>query len=384
MAWPITKVNQAMTGASSWPSLLFLMIEDMIATGWRVLGSGDGLAAFENTGQTGGGSGVGTGGGYHVINQAGAGANGMSNQTFNVGSSWIRLASPLGAAVYREYLWVLDFRSGILLDDWRLLTTLDNPGFNSGGSAQTAPVAASSHFALAGNQVLAGTSTDFRAWRPSTVPSTMHWILGDVNEEFSFIMITTRGGANAVFSCWGLDQIVNAQPGSNPPTTDDPDPHIHIVGHTTAGGNSQDCFAFRGRMYDSLFNNTQGRFEDVTGSHNGGIFASSFLGEAQPSSPIGGHYQYAFSMYEEGATDFSFGSLGALPFVGKFGERPNNFIMRSEPIPRTYKGFTRGRLLRQATRVPGSPEVWEDDTGQRRLNIQGITIPWHPTEGFSA
>lgn len=383
--FPTREVNRLIgTGISTdFPLVLFQLLDDMVALGWRVFGSGDGLSLFSNQGQTAGGEDPGNPWGtWSVIRSGGAGANGLSNQAFNVGSAWVRLRTPADAAVQREYLWILDFRSGISLADWRLLTTRDASGFDTGADADTAPVAAG-HVALAGNQVAQAAATDFRTWIPSGTGNLVHWILGDKDDEYAFIWFSVRSTDLGVWGVWGLDQISPAFPGSAPPGTEDPDPFYHLISHAASSFMSYDWADGATIGRSDIGSLSSIRVEDYTGTQGPerGLIASAFLGEPGPP-PEAGHYPVAIGPPAEGDLTSWLGQIGISPGLGR-GYVTNAIpVLKAATVPRFFKGFSRGRLIRASSfgsAIPNTVSDASQPTDQQtraRFGDIGFSIPW--------
>ena len=399
MAYFPTRVPNTLAGGTGisidFPLVLFELLDDMVAIGWRILGSSDHSTGFENTGQTGGGS-VDPGnpwGAFSVIRSGGAGANGMANATFNVGSCWIRLATPSDAAVYREYLWTLDYGSGISVGDWRLETTMDLSGFNTGGTINLRPTGIDS-IALAGNQVatLPGSppSTDFRTWIPSATGNYSHWVLGDVDDEYSFIYLNRRATDEGVWGVWGLDQISPVLGGTNPPTTNDPDPHYHLISHLSSNGSSFDCFDTTGGAGRSDIGTSGLRVEDFTGTQQVErlIVASILLGESGPPAEAG-HYQMALGQIIEGDGSASLAALGTSPGFNTGYSTNAVPVLKQAVAPAFFKGFARGRLIRNVSFNQAIPNTTIDtslplaEQTRARFGNMGLSIPWPNGAGIS-
>lgn len=379
--FPTRVVNQV--GLGTFDEVLFELIDDMVALGWRVFGSGDGLALFSNEGQTAGGEDAGNPWGtWSVIRGFGAGANNLGNATFNVGSAWLRLRTPSDALVQREYLFTLDFRTGLSLNDWRLQTTRDPAGFDTGATANTAPTGIDA-IALAGYQILQASSADFRTWIPSGAGNPHSWILGDKDDEYSFIYMNIRSSDDGVWGVWGLDQVVPVFPGSNPPATEDPDPHYHLISHASSSGNSFD-WADRVSSGRSDLSALSGiKIENYAGTQGPerGLIASMFFGEPGPPADAG-HYQVAFGHHAEGDLTSDLADIGVMPAVGK-GLSVNGIpIMKAAVAPRFQKGFARGRLIRGSSFGSSVPDTLVDASlaleqqTRARFGDMGISIPW--------
>ena len=91
MAYPIYRTFRD-SDRDTFYNDMFQWKEDMVTTGWRILGSGDG-SAFSNTGQ-GAGTGTGSGGSFDHITVA----TDLDCSSNGGNHAWIRFATPSAAA----------------------------------------------------------------------------------------------------------------------------------------------------------------------------------------------------------------------------------------------------------------------------------------------
>jgi hypothetical protein len=377
MAW-LFNVNNA---NATWTVSLFDMIEDMITQGWLVLGSGDGLLAYENTGDTDGSTGSGSGGGYHVLTHSGSGANGMANQTLNVGSSWVRLRAPVDSLNPNlEYLWELSWRASMDFDSWRLMISIDGDGFDSGGDADTAPIAVD-QVSLAGNQVKQGTTADFRVWvSDEATASNTHWVVGGVDEDYAFYIFITRYANNSIFGAWGLDPVTVLNPGA-PGDPPDPDPHIHLACHhadATPNDNFWNVLVNWGMV--EVDQNTTERVESMTGAEGPAAGCYAFWGKGKnPPDAATGLYTVALCQLYFGATGsfrraisdmYPLDADGVVSYYsGNVYMRPNKDLTHA-----FWKGVSKGDLFMM---TESSGFVVDDDVNSNsRLRRSGMSIPW--------
>ena len=357
---------------------LFDMIEDMITQGWLIVGSGDGLAAFENTGQTAGLGGGGSGGGFHVFTTGGSGALGMDNGSDFVNGAWVRIKAPVGSNFANlEYLWSRDTTS----NDWRLMASVDGTGFDSGGAAAVSPVAAD-QVSLAGNQVRQASSADFRTWIPSGGGVHDHWAVGDASEDYGFVMFNLRVSDEGVWGVWGLDPCGSLPPGSSPPVTIDPLPFVHLMSHASGSGSSFDAFD-TATLFGWYFptGGSAERIEDMVGANgpDRGVFAHFGFGESGPPA-FAGLYSVAPMIGGQGGagerwtqsvgpdlTSTKQVHLAAAQYIRCDISNTTNF----------YKGT--GRLLGHTRE---STAQVDDDGTEARFKRSGTSVPWPLATGF--
>lgn len=389
--FPTREPNRIFDGGveGTFAQALFALISDMVLQrGWRVLGSGDGTGAFENQGQTsGGGADPGNPlGSFCVIRNGLSGANGLNTYGSVTEGSWIRLATPLDALVQREYLWARGAATTDIGDHFRLLTTSPTIGgsiFDAGASALLPPTQPAGSISLAGYQVRQGNASDGRIFLPSGGGVHHHWILGDKDDEYAFLFFNVRPADRETWGLWGLDQIIDPNPGSaggGSAVTRDPDPNYHLISHSSSSSSSFG-YTSPNSLNRSDFGSIDGRIEDsVDTTVERGLIASFGFGES-PVPAAAGHYYFAYTRAAE-LTNGIISDIGTQTMIGRLidGRFGQGLLKAAEP-PRLWKGFARGRLLRRTSfdaneLITISDGSLPTDEQTRALMKRGYSIPW--------
>lgn len=400
----ISKNNVAVAenALNDFPSLvLFDLMEDMIASGWRVLGSGD-CVSFENQGQTSGSSGSGSGGGFDVITSGDGvqgsdvshtegGLNNADESPTFAGASWRRLASPEDYDGYVELLFWRSFHANQAGDRWTLYQATTDQAFNSDGDAFRAPVdfTKKNFIAIMGTRVPSAEPTGGDGekgdvtWVPGNGGSHNHWFIGDKDEDYDFVYYNNRG-ADSNVDMFQLFGRVRTSPNTLPDGSDDPDPFATLkLGKTSRGtisglqDNEADIFEVntgitlpeRMEYTDSapsdgclipvsygLGTNWAGR-----GTYPGNILrwdggdANMMESLATTKDPITNSHQILFN-----------------PLIGRTG--PDT---QQDLIVRFIKGSIKNKILGLTTIYYESPKIENDPaTGESRLNWGFLSLPW--------
>lgn len=381
----------------------FWFMEDLIAQGWQVLGSGDGFT-FENQGQTGGGSGTGSGGGYHLFTQAPAiqtpsswianawsNVNGFPN---NLGASWIRMAPPADSGNTREFIFQLQWAANQGTGHTVMIAT-SRPGvtFSSGATAWRSPDPV-------GGVAISLAEIDSRydpdaavnranAMVPNVAAAVVHWVIGDATRDYDFMIYSNRtNGVGNLFGAFGMLRLTDA----NPLGTDS-DPYLIIATLESSGGNTSDDFAGGQpflRAQDTSPN--PARFEDRTGGSSGQsdtLYATYGLGDADAiAANLDGHYSVCalpLSSQDGGGVDrisiqngndfeLAKGKRMVLPdiAIGRFGDAAAGVDHRF------FKGYVKNDILRWALPSQQPPKVIQKlgDPDSARLNWTNFSILW--------
>lgn len=403
---------------------------DLIAQGWRVLGSGD-TYSFENTGQTDGSTGTGPGGGFDVITSAAGGEHngggggdtrvvgGLGNiwgfpyTDGKAGSSWRRIATPVGAEHYREYLishqW--KFNQNTSRHYWVVYLARDAATFNANGSPTDLPLPADEtlYVCLAGRQnpsaTGAGSSQD-----PAAVPffcgaaGYAHWFIGDAGDDFDFLFWTTRTSERSIFRMFGQLRLVNTfaeQIGKV-----DDDPYLYVCAGTTSDSGSIDIgrsagFCFRHEQPNNF--EPKARLEDrqtanqqysSQGGGQGIGYASWGRWTVDPEPDLGTFSVTFWSTLPVGNTTFAAladildgphaDGKSLVLFNPVVGRATNEAVSELE----FYKGQVKGRLIGLTGRFDDPSEL-EDETGPngastgRRLSAGYLHLLWKDNTGYS-
>lgn len=392
-------VNRRVSTAGS-PIIMFNFVRDLISRGWRVLGSGD-VNSFENTGQTAGATGTGLGGGYDVITACASTVDRTStwtsghwsNAVTNTGGSWWRIKTPADAPVQREFVFQTPGSSTAVIDA-NVLIRVSLAGFTGNDATASTPPTATDRLNLVGTQSDAGgTGTGYGLLGGTAAASSIaHWAIGDLSENYAFYFVASCASVtvgNREGGLFAFDTVINPWQGSNPPATNDPDPYYYLL--SSVAGNLANTAATWSTDV-AIVSTPTGRLEDRAGTamptDTARCIASMYLGESGPPATAG-HYVMGLSTPSDATSSFAgaSGPLGnfAPDLIGKTAIF--NVMSISRPgasVGKGIKGFASGNLIRMFSRVTGETVVFEDQTGQRWVNIGGIALRWHPTEPVAA
>jgi hypothetical protein len=381
-------------------SVFFDFMEDLIAQGYRVLGSGDGNT-FENDDETAGATGTGTGGGYHLFTQAltidtsspwpaenWGNVNGFPN---NLGASWIRFATPTGAVAKREFVFQIQWRSNPGTGYTVMIAMCKGTQkFNTGATAWQPPDV-NTGAAL----VLAEVNPTYDPTFPLNVANALvpsaagvcHWIIGDATKDFDFLFLSNRtNGTGFLFASFGLLRTV-APPGLL--ATPDPDPYVVVCTMESGGGNTSDDFAGSNsflRPEDTGGN--LDRYEDRTGGSSGTpgtLYATYGLDDSDAiAAGLDGTYSVAclrLSVQDSGGiqgvqtgftSDPATQKSLVIPTVGigRFGDA-------AAITHRFLKGYLKNDLLWFHTRGDTPPKVEAGPTpAEARLSWTNFSVLW--------
>lgn len=388
---------------TEWPAIFFAFVEDLIAQGWRVLGSGDGLS-FENDGQTAGSSGSGSGGGYHLFTSSSGvvvtsnwSAGNWGNINSSQGACWIRVASPADAEHYIEYLFQMSsssYHHNFLAIDY----CRDQQRFDSGASAWVRP-SVSSGIALSLVRSLYGwvadPSTLAQHYHPCLAPSGTghsHWYIGDASEDYDFLLWVSRDDASTlgeVFSAFGrLRTTLGLSRSDGSP---DPDPYIHFVDFVNGGGNSTHNFKSDGVIFRTEYTVALGpeRLEDRDGSgglESGGLMASYGLGDPGVPPSVQRHYAVGIMIPTPAVNNDDPGTehIGLDRATGDF------IVDLSVKVARTnedddvsftfHKGYIKNRVIGLVYPSRAAPVVTRNGTDDYRVAWGALSLPWGAAE----
>lgn len=428
------RLNNAMAAASfggpngPWIQTWHTFLNDLIARGWRVLGSGD-TYTYENTGQTAGSTGTGPGGGYDVITSAAGGEhNGGGGSDTRVvgglgncygfpytdglaGASWRRIATPVGATHYREYLFTHQwkFNQNTSRHIVNVYLARDATTFNALGTAQRPPlpVDSSLYVCLAGNQnpFHSGTGSSATPAGAAFGPGAAgyaHWFIGDSSQDFDFLFWTTRSTEQSIFRMFGqlrLTRTLADQIGEV-----DKDPYLYISTGSSSDSGSIDV----GRGTNYFFRVANPNNFDPTARVESRSTTNQQYGE---QGALEGLF-ISYGLYESGDAPFAGTYSGAVWFntpVGSSSPADPTSVMGGATVdgkslvmfnpmvgratneaiggPEFFKGYIKGDLLAITTRFD-DPTQLEDETGPngsstgRRLSAGYLHLLWEDNTAY--
>ncbi len=359
---------------SSPENVMYQWLEHMIDTGFRVMGSSNGLT-YENYGQTSGTTGTGSGGGYHVITGAGQ----LIAATAGVGAPWIRLATPEDATHYREWCIQVKYISSVTATEWRIEVSRDGTGFDSGGSKNYMPVAADGLAFGHERPVRATHADDYSNIFSSTNYDTCFaWTIGDADENYDwFVWSWPIRTAAALYSGWGCVKVTLPFPGNGADT----DPFVYIYFWEAAYGTPSYATT---NVLTRFAAGSDTKQEGLATSAQVGCFSSFHYGEVDQ-----GTYQVGFSKqvsYDTGTTTSLIDEIGQLTAADVSYHGPS-VVMKNNTSRTTnfIKGYYGGALLKQGYNTLTQPHLVKDaDTGVWYANFCGQLIAWATRRGILA
>ena len=229
---PFTLLVEPIADRTDWPRYLYLLKEALKAKGWRIPGSGDGVATFLN--------GAPDGTDRDVITHGGSGAGGMYNPDGTGTRSgchgpWFRLQTPADAEVQKEFLF-WEGRNAGRGEEWRIEITFDAAGFQTAGvlgppTNRIAPEAVN-HVTLSGSQTRPDNSAEWRTFATAQVNYFSAFIVGDASERYAFFSFTfDNNSLDYMRMCFGMDPLVGCH-------DSDFDKFAYVMGHQPSTGAS--------------------------------------------------------------------------------------------------------------------------------------------------
>ncbi len=375
-------------------------LTDMIAQGWRVLGSGDGFT-FENEGQTDGSTGTGPGGGYHVHNTADPL---MQDDRYRVpyagnwtnisvfpnyyGASWVRLATPADAPHYMEFLFRHTYTTASGSAPYMEVLFVKDPGrFDSGATAWMWPYLASGAQAVRLREDTylyeeGAPSQKLSVWCPAE--GRLHYIIGDAIDDYDFLVWTHRKNpvvSGEVFMSFGRLRVVGGDKRSD--GSDDPDPYVILSGFETSDSSTNHDWGTPTQgIFDVTINsNTPERFEDRVESAAATAnaeFAVASYGLGDPGAGVlAGHYDVALKP----AAHTSWYTRDLNRLTGSFENVPAA-VVRDEGMLWFFKGYVKNDLVYFAPTNFDRPRIEELATGGgRRLAWGVLSVLWDDAQG---
>lgn len=349
-------------------------IEDLIAVGWQVKGSGDGTGGnYENEGQTAGSSGTGSGGGYHVHpDDTTMYLNQVSPSKL---SPWVRLATPTDHPSPHEIVFVLNDQIGGSYQhgQWRMVYFRDGNA-DTGASAGQQPSTTVPNDGQAFGYANDGTANGFPFWAPAA-SGKMHWVIGDKSENYDFMWIVTDVNGE-VFSIFGQLYLLGA---NGTASNSDLDPMVYFSVKQSSEASTPTSRFLTDNSISHVSGSDTSEENDTTTFQNG-IFASFhyndpnketyMVGACQPfgrdgSGTIVPAYQVPAGEYDNSNRYVLYNPI----WFGKFGG-----------TKRFLKGVYLGKLFQWALDETG-PELLDDGT-DRYATFHGIAIKWDPLVGL--
>jgi len=166
--------------------------ELLVAAGWSVRSSGSGTGgAFNGAGD---------------VHSPGVAYGG----TLDLATSWFVLRAPASMTPRRE---ILMFRPNTSHGVWRIWYSSDGVGFTGGApNATTPPTAADAPVTVGTTGGVANSPTGTTNIFGSAITARQYrcdYVIGDINEQFSFVMQCRKVGYNASYFIFGLDVLQN-------------------------------------------------------------------------------------------------------------------------------------------------------------------------------
>lgn len=165
MAFVITR-SDVIQGFNTPADVIFVLIRDLVAGGWEVIGSGDGLLLYSSSG--------------NIISQSGTGAGGINYKT------WWRLRQPTGGDAPYAGVREMTFSRDVADYIWRVKYSRA-AGFVGGspGPDQT-PSAADEVVLCGGGTDAAPTGT---AAFPNSLNLVSYTVIGDADSNFGWVQL---------------------------------------------------------------------------------------------------------------------------------------------------------------------------------------------------
>lgn len=387
-------------------------LRDMIDNGWRVKGSGD-TYSFLNEGQTGA-TGTGYGGGYSVItSELGGEHNGGGGSDTRVvgglgniwgfpytsgiaGASWIRLATPIDAEHYREYVFQSQWKTNQSSSRFVLVVymTRDATAFAANGTEYEVPLPTdtSRYVAIAGwqNPKASGTGSSQSPNGVSFSPGSngyTHWFIGDKESDYDFTWWSTRTSEQSIFRLFGQYRLQNLY--ADQIGDEDLDPYVIFnVGGTTEGSSVDVArgITYGFRPYETSPAEPVIRLESRVSSGS----------QVQEGQGIYATYGYWRSGDQPGAGTYtvcmanSYVENNVLPTTFGLANHDGRSIVQFNPVilragalsfistPRFYKGRIKNDMIAISTRYD-DPAVLEDSGPGgvgRRISAGFLHLRW--------
>ena len=373
MPFPIIR-NHVDTTFNTFHVQVFNLKEDLVTTGWRVLGSGDGDSKFENTGQSGG-AGTGSGGGFDVWDTAADAAQGGT--VVSGDGSWLRLAPPLDAPAQYEMLLMIEQTAnpGNNEGQWRIEMSRNGVGFTVGGTAGLAPTA-TDQVGIGMQRPDTRTNGDLSAYlAPSGASKVFYWI-GDSEEDYDILFLVFRSD-DQVYSAWG-NMYVGVP---NQALATAPDPFVYIRILQDSSGASTDIWGIRAReiVSPSEADSEIPEESNTRTTADRGVFMSYKNGEGHPLS---GTYRGALYVpCQFAAGDFQpFTETGRDPSTGANMSVSPLMWGKQRGKVHFLKGFTKNETLHIAAHADstGDYKVVQGPSPDNKVRFvfDGLSVPW--------
>ncbi len=378
-----------MTSASNAAEPFFEFLQDMIAAGWRVRGSGN-YSTYENHGDTDGTTGTGAGGQYDLILTASA----LVQKVLNTGAAWIRMATPSDAPHYREFLFYTQFRGSVVTTEWRIEWAREGNTFTTGAAAGTPPTATRAVAMGSRQPVRQNSANDCSTYAASAGLNRYAWSIGDVDEQYDFIFWSWRlrtTAPGALYSAFGSVYVASPATGNGA----DSDPYLYINVARTSDGTP--AFSDVNNFFNAQATLSTRQETTTSATIAPGVFASFRLGDYDDEVRYG-TWQVGLapsaamvSGAEKHMSEFTGITDGNADGSGTNGyswiEGYHTLLVHPTEAARFVKGYCTSNLLKIGHRDTsvGQPYLLVPSAGagsQWYANFQGLCIAWESLEGI--
>ena len=356
--------------------------------------------------------GAGSEGVYHVLTTASGidttspwvAGNWGNNGGFGIpgpdfrGASWIRIASPVDADHYVEYLFQLPVSGGGIEGAHTIVMCRGAQRFDKGGDEWQRPATGfDTQVGVTLGEVETGEQPsiiDQITFFDASNGSRLHGFIGDKSVDYDFSLLFQRKTTNQVFGWWGRLRTIMDAPRSD--GTPDPDPYVHIGLLENASGNSShqvtgnDAISISGSGTVTSVNSE--RLEDRTVVFSGSgrkVFATYGIDDPVVPAGVQGHYVVAFMApsvgnndslaYDNGFEDLYTGLVIVDPIVkvGRYWDDANTALLRF------WKGIVKNsREFSWCARGnPSRPFILKDGVNPQRVHWGRFVFVWDDDPG---
>lgn len=309
---------------------------------------------FHLSDMTGGGSGGGGSGGvFHVFTSAQtpvttfllpstpSGGTWGPTSSFDdlFGATWLRLATPVDADHYLEYLFQIHISGGGTGVTLTSAMCRGTQRFNAGAGQWTRPNVDTGTAIFLGTKRRAYTQIDHpvSAFHPSSQGGS-HWVIGDKSLDYDFFYFTNRRAVTQGFAFGMFGRFRTTLGVARNDSSVDPDPYVQVATMELSGGSTSNDF------FDSTFTQpditavttTPERLEDRVLSQGNSemVIASYCLDEPDAiADGYAGHYSVAFCPPAVGS---STASIRLLDWIHEDRNTLNSLCLPFVPVARVW------------------------------------------------